>query len=69
MTNKNNMSQLKINMNFITSSETNLTPPLFIEVPAPSQESEQSCICLLGVSILQFSTNLKFHFGIVPTVW
>ena len=31
---------------------TGLTLPLFIEVPVPSQESEQSCICLLGVLIL-----------------
>ena len=31
---------------------TSLTPPLFIEVPVPSQESEQSCISVLGVSIL-----------------
>ena len=41
-------------MNFITPNETNLTPPLFIEMPAPNQETEQSCICLLGVSMLQF---------------
>ena len=32
--------------------KTSLTPPLFIEVPVPSQESERSCICVLEVSIL-----------------
>jgi hypothetical protein len=28
-----------------------LTPPHFIEVPVPTQESELSCICVLGVCI------------------
>ena len=27
-----------------------IPPPIFIEVPVPSQESEQSCIWVLGVS-------------------
>ena len=40
-----------------------LTPPLFIEVSVPSQESERSCICVLAVSIL------IFDFVIFPTVW
>jgi hypothetical protein len=31
---------------------SNLTPPLFIEVPVQSQESDRSCICLLWASIL-----------------
>jgi hypothetical protein len=35
----------------------------------PSQESERSCIRVLGVSILPLSTILIFDFGIVPTVW
>jgi hypothetical protein len=48
---------------------TNLTLPLFIEVSLPSQESEQSYICVIGVSILPFSFLLIFDFGIVPTVW
>jgi hypothetical protein len=30
--------------------KTILTPPLFVEVPLPNQESERSCICVLGVS-------------------
>jgi hypothetical protein len=38
-------------------NETSLTPPLFIEVPAPSQENGWSCICVLRVSILHLSTT------------
>jgi len=34
---------------------TTLTPPLFIEVPVASHESERSCICVLGVSVLPLS--------------
>ena len=43
--------------------------PTFIEVPVPSQETEQSCICVLRVSIFPLSTILIFDFWIVPTVW
>jgi len=53
----------------VVGHETSLTLPLFIEVPVPSQESEGSYICLLGVSILLLSVFLKFHkFGFVPIV-
>jgi hypothetical protein len=38
-------------------------------VTVPSKENEQSCICVLGVSILSPSTFLRFDLGIVPTVW
>ena len=62
---------------------TSLTPPHFIKVPVPSQESERSCIRMLRVSILPRSTILIFcncsdsvaflvfllDFGTVPTVW
>jgi len=52
----------------VVGHETSLTLPLFIEVPVPSQESEDY-ICLLGVSILLLSVFLKFHkFGFVPIV-
>jgi hypothetical protein len=34
----------------VWTHETSLTPPLFIDVSIPSQESERSCICVLGVS-------------------
>ena len=36
-------------------------------MPVPSQESEQSCLCVLGVSILPLCMILIF--GIVKTVW
>jgi len=48
---------------------TDSTPTLFIKVPVPSQESERSCICVLGISMLPPSTILIFHFGIVTTMW
>jgi hypothetical protein len=53
----------------IWAHNTSLTPPLFIEVFLPSQESEWSCICVLGVSILPLPTILIFDFRIVLTVW
>ena len=39
--------------------KTNLTPPLFIEVPVRSQVCERSCICMLALStifLLDFRT-------------
>jgi len=42
------------------SHEIRLTPPLFIEVPQLNQKTEQSCIYMLGVSILLLFTNLFF---------
>jgi hypothetical protein len=49
--------------------KASLTSLLFTEVPVPSQTSEGSCICVLGVLILNLSTILIFDFGIVPTLW
>ena len=46
---------------------TSLTPPLFIEVLVPRQESERSCICVLVISIFPLCTILIFYFGIVVT--
>jgi len=37
----------------------------FIEVPVPSQESEWSRICVLGLSILPLSMIFQLDFGIV----
>jgi hypothetical protein len=34
----------KVQIIIVVTNSTSLTPPLFIEVPVPSQESEQSCI-------------------------
>jgi hypothetical protein len=47
----------------VSLHKTSLAPPLCIEVPVPSLESDRSRICVLGVSIL------IFYFGIVPTAW
>ena len=49
--------------------KTSLTLPLFIEVPVPSQESEQSCICVLGEYILPHVAIVLLDFGIVPSAW
>ena len=48
--------------------KTSLTPPLFIEVPVPSQESERSCVCVLELAMLPLSTFSSFDLGIVPAV-
>jgi hypothetical protein len=53
----------------IWAHKTSLTPPSFIEGTVISQESEWSCIIMLGVSILTFSMILIFDFGIGSTVW
>jgi len=37
-------------------------------VSVPRQESTQSYICELGISILPLSTILILHFGFVPSV-
>jgi hypothetical protein len=39
--------------------KTTLTPRLCTELPVPSQESEQSCMCVLGVLILHIATILR----------
>ena len=49
--------------------KTSLTLPLFIEVPVPSQESEQSCICVLGEYILPHVAIVLLDFGTVPSAW
>jgi hypothetical protein len=36
----------------VSAQQTSLMSPLFIDVPMPSQESEQSITCLLVVSIM-----------------
>ena len=36
---------------YFTAGECNLTPPLFIEVPVPSQNNERSCICVWGIYV------------------
>jgi hypothetical protein len=48
---------------------TSLTPPLFIEVPVSSQESERSCICVLGIPNVSLFMLLLVDIGTVPIVW
>jgi hypothetical protein len=45
------------------SVKISLTPTLFIEVPLASQKSEQSCIYVLGESILPLSMIFLLDFG------
>jgi len=42
---------------------------LLIEVHVPSQESERSCICAFGVSILPHSSICLLYFGAVLVGW
>ena len=43
-------------------NSNSLTPSLFTEGPVLSQESEQSCICVLGISNLPISTIFLLNF-------
>jgi hypothetical protein len=45
-----------------------LTPSLFIEAFVPSQKSERSCICELGISIFPLCTIVLLVFGTVISV-
>jgi hypothetical protein len=40
----------------VSGSSTYFNPPCFIDVLVPSQTSDRSCVCVLGVSILPVST-------------
>ena len=46
----------------VWADKTSLTLPLFIEVSVPRQESERSCVCVLGASILPLSM-IYFSIG------
>jgi hypothetical protein len=46
-----------------------LTLPRFIEVPVPTQESEHSCICVLGVTLYLFLRLFLLGIRNVSTVW
>jgi hypothetical protein len=39
----------------VVSNTVSLTPPLFIDMSVPNQDSERSCICILEVSTLSLS--------------
>jgi hypothetical protein len=49
--------------------KTDLTPSLFIEMFAPSQECERSCICVRHIDLTSVFTMCILGFGSVPTVW
>ena len=53
----------------VSTNKTSLTPPLVIEVPVPSQGSELSCICVLGLWFLPLSVINLLAFANVQTVW
>jgi hypothetical protein len=53
----------------VWAHKASLTLPLFIEVPVPNQESERSCIWVLGVLIFPLSTIFQLDFRIVVTMW
>jgi hypothetical protein len=53
----------------VWNHKTSLTSPLFIEAPVPHQESEQSCICVLGVSILPLSAIFRLDLEMGLTLW
>jgi hypothetical protein len=46
-----------------------LAPPHYIQVPVPSQEREQSRICVSAVLILSLPLIFLWGFGTVSTVW
>ena len=43
--------------------KTSIMPPLLIETAVPIQESERSCICVLGVSIRKVSGHVFVCWG------
>ena len=53
----------------VWAHKTSLTLPLFIEMPVPSQESEQSCMCVIGSVFATVSTVFQLNFGTVQTMW
>jgi len=48
--------------------DASLTPSLLIVVPVLSQESDRSCICVLGIPNLPISTIYLLNFRTVQTV-
>ena len=47
---------------YIKCHESNLTPQFYNELPVPSQHSEQSCIYVLGISILPLFHKCSIRF-------
>ena len=46
----------------VWANQTSLTPPLFIEVAVPNQESDRLCNSMLGVLSLPLSMNFLLDF-------
>ena len=55
--------------NQVLADINSLTSPCFTEMPAPSQETEQTYIDILGVSIVRLPTIFLMDFRTVPTMW
>jgi len=54
----------------VLTHKTSLTPPHCIEIPVASQEGERSCICLLGVMILELFRQCSiFCFSFYFTIF
>ena len=50
----------------VWANTTDSTPPLFIKVPLPSQESDSSYICVLDLPLFTF---FLLDYGTVLTLW
>ena len=57
----------------VWAHKTSLAPPLFIEAPVPSQESERSCICVRVINFASFygfsTVFLKYSNSVVFLVF
>jgi len=53
----------------VWAHKSSLTPPLFLEVSVPSQESGRSSICVSGFDFCLFLRLFWLDFGNVSTVW
>jgi hypothetical protein len=57
----------KLSLFFVCVHKISLTPPLYIEVSVPSQESERLCVLEHGINLATFYNNLVDFFT-VPIV-
>ena len=54
----------------ICANKTRLTPPLFIHMPVPSQESDRSCISkCYSIDFVCVSTIYRLDFVSVSTIY
>ena len=52
----------------VWAHKTNLSSPLLIAVPVPSQYSTQSCVCMRGIIFHLYFYDFRLHFGTVLMV-